>query len=98
MTQILSAAAARDHLRAGAELEDGPLNDLIVAAQGRIESFLNRSLVGNDGWPDADHVPAIVTHSVKLAVADVYRNREAPELTDAQLLPMIGRFQIVSFA
>ncbi len=94
---VLTIAAARDFLRVGTSLE-AQILELLPAAQGRIESFLGRELVGATGWPSADKVPAIVVHCVKLALSDFYVNREAPELTDAQLMPIIGRYMAVSVA
>lgn len=94
---VLTIAAARDFLKVSASA-DAQVSPLIPAAIGRIESYLGRELVGDTGWPSADKVPAIVVHSVKLALSDFYINREAPELTDAQLLPMIGRYMTTSIA
>lgn len=91
---VLTLAAAREHLRIGAAT---PIADLVIAAEGRIESFLGRELVGSTGWPAADEVPAIITHCVKLALSDFYVNRETPLLTDDQLRPIIGRYMLVSF-
>lgn len=92
---VLTVAAARDHLKVGAAME-AAIADVIPAAEGRIESFLGRELVGATGWASAELVPAIVTHCVKLALSDFWINREAPELTDEQLRPIIGRYMAVS--
>ena len=97
MSDVITPADAREHLRVSASVTDAALTPLIAAAQGRIESFLGRDLVGDGGWSTADEVPAIVAHAVKLALADLYVNREAPELTDDQLRPMIGRHMALSF-
>ena len=94
---VLTIAAARDFLRVGTSLE-AQILELLPAAQGRIESFLGRELVGAAGWPAVEQVPAIVVHCVKLALSDLYVNREAPQLTDDQLRPMIGRYMAVSVA
>jgi hypothetical protein len=93
---VLTIAAARDHLKLGASVPDTSIAPLILAAEGRIESFLGRELVGDAGWPTADDVPALVRHCAKLALSDFYVNREAPELTDDQLRPMIGRNMALS--
>jgi len=93
---VLTVAAARAHLRVGSNVKDDDLVDLIAAAQGRIESFLGRELVGATGWASVEAVPALVRHSVKLALSDFYVNREAPQLTDDQLRPMIGGKMLVS--
>ncbi len=93
---VLTIAAARDHLRVSGSVAATSIATLITAAEGRIESFLGRSLVGVDGWPSADEVPPLVAHCVKLALSDFYVNREAPELTDDLLRPMIGRHQRLS--
>jgi hypothetical protein len=92
---VLTVAAARAHLKVGAAMEQA-IADVIPAAEGRIESFLGRELVGLTGWERAELVPAIVVHCVKLALSDFWINREAPELTDDQLRPIIGRFMVVS--
>jgi hypothetical protein len=94
---VLTIAAARTHLRVGTSA-DASLADLIPAAEGRIESFLGHELVGDAGWATADQVPALVVHCVKLALSDFYVNREAPELTDDQLRPIIGRHMAISVA
>lgn len=93
---VLPVDAARAHLRVGSSVTDEALAPLITAAVGRIESFLGRELIGAAGWLAAADVPAIVAHAVKLALSDFYVNREAPQLTDDQLRPMIGRFQRLS--
>ncbi len=95
---VLTLAAARVHLRLSASADPSTIADLVVAAEGRIESFLGREMVGPTGWATTDDVPALVTHCVKLALADFYVNREAPELTDEQLRPMIGRYMTISVA
>ena len=92
---VLTIAAARTFLRASASA-DAQLAELIPAAQGRIESFLGRELVGAAGWSTVDQVPAMVAHCVKLALSDFFVNREAPQLTDEQLRPMIGRYMVQS--
>lgn len=92
---VLTIAAARDHLRVSGSA-DAAVAALLLPAQGRIESFLGRELVGPAGWPSAAAVPAIVVHCVKLALSDFWINREAPELTDDQLRPIIGRYMAVS--
>jgi len=95
---VLTIAAARNFLRVGTSV-DAQVLELLPAAQGRIESFLGRNeLVGATGWPTADQVPAIVVHCVKLALSDLYVNREGPQLTDDQLRPIIGRYMAVSVA
>lgn len=94
---VLTIAAARAFLRVGTSA-DTQVAEILLAAQGRIESFLGRDLVGAAGWTTVEQVPAIVVHSVKLALADLYVNREAPQLTDDQLRPMIGRFMALSVA
>jgi len=94
---VLTIAAARNFLRVGTSV-DAQVLELLPAAQGRIESFLGRELVGATGWPAVDHVPAIVVHCVKLALSDLYVNREGPQLTDDQLRPIIGRYMAVSVA
>lgn len=94
--QVLTIAAARQHLRAGSSVSDADIADLITAGEGRIESFLGRPLVGDGSWTDVASVPRIVVHCAKLAVSDFYVNREAPQLTDDQLRPIIGRFASVS--
>lgn len=94
---VLTIAAARDFLRVGTSLE-AQIIELLPAAQGRIESFLGRELVGATGWPAVEQVPAIVVHCVKLALSDLFVNREAPQLTDDQLRPIIGRYMAVSVA
>ncbi|WP_294353272.1 head-tail connector protein [uncultured Sphingomonas sp.] len=93
---VLTVAAARIHLRVGSKVTDAELSDLVVAAQGRIESFLGRELVGATGWATVDAVPALVRHCVKLALSDFYVNREAPQLTDEQLRPIIGSKMLVT--
>jgi hypothetical protein len=90
---VLTLAAAREHLRIGSQPLDA---GLIAAAEGRIEAFLGRELVGATGWAAADEVPALVIHCVKLALSDLFVNREAPELTDDQLRPMIGRHMVIT--
>ncbi len=92
---VLTIAAARAFLRVSASA-DAQVQDLIPAAQGRIESFLGRELVGAAGWSAVDKVPAMVVHCVKLALSDFFVNREAPQLTDEQLRPMIGRYMAQS--
>lgn len=92
---VLTVAAARGHLKVGAAM-DAAIADVIPAAEGRIESFLGRELVGPAGWERAELVPPLVVHCVKLALSDFWINREAPELTDDQLRPMIGRFMALS--
>ncbi len=92
---VLTIAAARTFMRVGSSA-DAQLEELIPAAQGRIESFLGRELVGPSGWPTVDQVPAMVAHCVKLALSDFFVNREAPQLTDEQLRPMIGRYMVQS--
>jgi hypothetical protein len=93
---VLTIAAARDHLKVSASIPATSIAPLILAAEGRIESFLGRELVGSGGWATAEQVPALVVHCVKLALSDFYVNREAPELTDDQLRPMIGRHMAIS--
>ena len=93
---VLTIAAARDHLKLGASVPDTSIAPLILAAEGRIESFLGLELVGDAGWPAAEQVPALVGHCAKLALSDFYVNREAPQLTDEQLRPMIGRHMALS--
>ncbi|OWK32292.1 head-tail connector protein [Sphingomonas mucosissima] len=93
---VLTLAAARAHLRVSASTPDEAIADVLLAAEERIESFLGRPLVGDAGWTDADAVPRLVAHCVKLALTDFYVNREAPELTDDQLRPMIGRHMVLS--
>lgn len=93
---VLTLAAARAHLRVSASTPDEAIAELIPAAEGRIETFLGRPLIGEAGWPDADAVPRLVAHCVKLALSDFFVNREAPELTDDQLRPMIGRYMVLS--
>lgn len=95
-SQVLPIAAARAHLRVSSSIAEDTLSPVILAAIGRIEGFLGRSLVGADGWATAPEVPAIVVHCVKLALSDFWINREAPELTDDQLRPIIGRYQRLS--
>lgn len=95
---LLPITAARAHLRVGSGVADGDIAPLVLAATGRIEGFLARPLVGADGWPTVSDVPAIVVHSVKLALSDFWVNREAPQLTDDQLRPIIGRYQRLSIA
>lgn len=90
---VLTVAAAREHLRVGSSVTDAMLGPLITSAEGRIGSFLGRDPVGAEGWSTAAEVPPIVAHCMKLALSDFYVNREAPELTDDQLRPMIGRYQ-----
>ncbi|TCP64271.1 head-tail connector protein [Sphingomonas sp. PP-CE-1G-424] len=92
---VLTIAAARAFLRVSVSA-DAQVLDLIPAAQGRIESFLGRELVGAAGWSTVDQVPAMVVHCVKLALSDFFVNREAPQLTDDQLRPMIGRYMAQS--
>ena len=96
--QVLTIAAARQHLRAGSSVSDVEIADLITAGEGRIESFLGKPLIGEDSWADQAAVPRIVVHCAKLAVSDFYVNREAPQLTDDQLRPIIGRFVSVTLA
>jgi len=96
LAEILTTTAAREHLRVGASITDVMLAPLILAAIGRIEGFLGRSLIGDDGWTDAEAVPPLVVHAVKLALSDFWINREAPELTDDQLRPIIGRHMVLS--
>lgn len=96
MSDIITPTAARAHLRVGSTVTDDMLAPLITAAEGRIESFLGRDLVGDSGWPTAAEVPPLVVHCVKLALSDFYVNREAPALTDDQLRPMIGRHMVIS--
>lgn len=93
---VLTIAAARDHLKVSASTPATSIAPLIMAAEGRIESFLGRPLVGTGGWATAGDVPALVVHCAKLALSDFYVNREAPELTDDQLRPMIGRHMAIS--
>ncbi len=94
MSDVLSLADARAHLRLGSRVPDTDVAPLIAAAEGRITSFLGRDeLVGADGWSTAADVPPLVAHCVKLALSDFYVNREAPQLTDDQLRPMIGKHQ-----
>lgn len=93
---VLTLAAARSHLRLSASTPDSAIADLVLAAEGRIEGFLGRQLVGATGWETAGDVPRIVAHCVKLALSDFFVNREAPELTDDQLRPMIGRYMVLS--
>lgn len=93
---VLTIAAARDHLKLSASVPATSIAPLILAAEGRIETFLGRELVGAAGWPAADQVPALVAHCVKLALSDFYVNRETPQLTDEQLRPMIGRHMTLS--
>lgn len=93
---VLTIAAARDHLRVSASIDDAVIAPLILAAEERIESFLGRQLVGETGWAAAEDVPALVVHCAKLALSDFYVNREAPELTDDQLRPIIGRHMVIS--
>lgn len=95
---LLPITAARAHLRVGSGVADGDIAPLVLAATGRIEGFLARPLVGADGWPTVSDVPAIVVHCVKLALSDFWVNREAPQLTDDQLRPIIGRYQRLSIA
>lgn len=97
MSDLITAAAARAHLRVSSSVTDETLAPLIDAAEGRIASFLGRELIDPDGWATAGAVPALVVHCVKLALSDFYVNREAPELTDEQLRPMIGRYMALSF-
>lgn len=94
---VLTLAAARQHLRLSASTPDSAIAELIVAAEERIASFLGRQeLVGESGWESADAVPRLVVHCAKLALTDFFVNREAPELTDDQLRPMIGRHMVLS--
>lgn len=93
---VLTLDGARDHLRIGTAVTDEALAPLVAAAEGRIESFLGRDLVGSTGWLLADDVPPLVVHCCRLALSDFYVNREAPELTDDQLRPMIGRYMAIS--
>lgn len=95
---VLTIADARFQLRVSASVDDAAIAPLILAAEGRIESFLGRELVGPTGWATASDVPALVVHCIRYALTDFYVNREAPELTDEQLLPIIGRHMVISFA
>ena len=97
MTAVVTPAAARLHLRVGAEATDEALTPLIAAAQGRIEDFLERPLVGDGGWETEGDVPPMVVHAVKLALSDLYDNRETPTLTDDWLRVAIGKHMSVSF-
>lgn len=93
---VLTLAAARQHLHLSASTPDSAIADLILAAEERVASFLGRQLVGETGWESADAVPRLVVHCAKLALSDFFVNREAPELTDDQLRPMIGRHMVLS--
>lgn len=93
---VLTLAAARAHLRVTPGYSAEDLAPLIAAAEGRIEGFLGRELIGEAGWPSIEEMPALVVHAVKLALSDFFVNREAPELTDDQLRPMIGRYMVVT--
>jgi Phage gp6-like head-tail connector protein len=95
---VLTIAAARQHLRVSSSVTDDMLAPLIMAAEDRIASFLGRPLVGEDGWATPAAVPPLVAHCAKLALSDFYVNREAPQLTDDQLRPMIGHHQRLSVA
>lgn len=95
---VLTLAAARAHLRVTPSYSADDLAPLIAAAEGRVESFLGRALIEDAGWTTPAEVPALVVHSVKLALSDFFVNREAPELSDDQLRPIIGRYMTVSVA
>ncbi|THG40437.1 head-tail connector protein [Sphingomonas olei] len=95
---VLTITDARHQLRVSGSVDDATIAPLILAAEGRIESFLGRELVGPTGWATAADVPALVVQCVRYALTDFYLNREAPELTDEQLLPIIGRHMVITFA
>ena len=97
MSDILSPAAARDHLRVGEEVSDESLSGLIDTAEAAVSDFLGRPLIGAvNGWADAAAVPANVVHAIKLVVTDLFENRLSPLDDMASVRSLIGRYVIVS--
>jgi hypothetical protein len=99
MTQILTPAAARAHLRVGDELADEQLASYIATAETIVADFLGRPIVDAvKGWPDVETVPPNVIHAAKVVLTDLYENRATPlDEMDATLRRLVGRYMLVSF-
>lgn len=101
MATILTLADARFHLRVGDEAPDATLEGYINAAQAIVEDALGRPILDALlGWPTLRQVPPNVLHAVRVALTDIYENREAPlgDDTDATIRRLVGRWAKVSFA
>lgn len=98
MTQILTPAAAREHLRLDPpEASDEQLASYIAAAEDVVADFLNRPLIDDEkGWASVELLPPTITHAIKLVLTELYDNREAPLTDQVPLRNLIGRHVIVS--
>lgn len=97
MSDLITIADARLHLRGGDELSDGQLEQLLVVAEEAVSDFLNRPLIDADGaWKQASDVPTTVLHAIKLVLTDLYEHRITPLADDIALRRLIGRHQVLS--
>jgi hypothetical protein len=99
MSDILSPAAAREHLHVGSDVSDEQLEPYIAAAEGVVSDFLNRPLIDAEkGWADVAALPPTIVHAVKVALTELYDNRAAPKVDLGALRMLIGRYVVVSFS
>lgn len=97
MGDIITIAAARDHLRVGSETTDAQLEPLIAAAEQALSDWLGRPLIDPLGWVDATAVPANVVHAAKLILSDLFDNRATPIADMTSVKNLAGRYLVVSF-
>lgn len=70
---IITTAEAKLHLRVSDSTDDALIDTLILAAEKKIEHFLNRDIPGFAESPAV--VPPDIIAAAKIIVADLYENR-----------------------
>ncbi|WP_260928211.1 head-tail connector protein [Novosphingobium sp. 9] len=73
----IDLSTAKQHLRVDASEEDALIGVYLLAAQGWVESYTDKTLA------DFDPVPGVLDAAVLLLVGDFYANREAGAATPA---------------
>lgn len=97
MSELVTPAAARLHLRGADELADEDLEQLISTAEADVADFLGRNeLIGETGWLTSGEVPANVVHAIKLSLTGLYENRAEPPDISATLRRLVGRYIVLS--
>lgn len=94
---VVLVDSAKKHLRIDDNIEDEYIGDLVMAAEGAIEDMLGRPLLGEGGWADEASIPANVVHAIKLAIGELYANREADIRGFATIGILLERHSRVSF-
>lgn len=98
MPEILSLDAAKEHLRLDDEIEDSTVEGLVAAAIATLEDFLGRPLIDLQlGWASVEQLPANIVHAVKVILADLYENRDAPMVDEDLLRRLVGRHVRITF-